>query len=263
MKPILTKDQLIAALRAIRDRGWIRCTSKRKTNDGRIGNTLEDILGIEENNLPLPNAAEWELKTHRLGSSSLLTILHLEPSPRTLGLVADLLLPKYGWPHREAGEKYEAGELSFRQTIHAAARSDRGFKVVVDREKSKVLVSFDPSSVSSSHAGWLKSVESRVGLGELDPQPFWGFADLHYALGTKVHNCFYIEVEVRRERRAEYFLYRDMKILEKFDFDKFLVGMERGQALIDFDARTGHNHGTKFRIRSNYFPSLFQGSTVI
>ena len=54
------KASLIEALTAIRDRGWI--PTSRKNNAGGIGNTLEELLGIAENNLPLPNVAEWELK---------------------------------------------------------------------------------------------------------------------------------------------------------------------------------------------------------
>ena len=36
---------------------------KNRGMHGGVGNTLEDLLGIEENNLPIPNAAEWELKS--------------------------------------------------------------------------------------------------------------------------------------------------------------------------------------------------------
>ncbi|HAB54736.1 MAG TPA: hypothetical protein DCE80_21595 [Ignavibacteriales bacterium] len=28
--------------------------------------------------------------------------------------------------------------------------------------------------------------------------------------------------------------------------------------LVDFDARTGHNHGTKFRIKQNKLPLLYE-----
>ena len=33
--------------------------------------------------------------------------------------------------------------------------------------------------------------------------------------------------------------------------------LERGDMLVDFDARTGHNHGTKFRLRQDKFPTLY------
>lgn len=79
---IYTKESLINELRDIRQRGWI--LSGRHGNDGAVGNTLEDLLGIEENNLPIPNAAEWELKAQRKNTNSLTTLFHMEPSPRAL-----------------------------------------------------------------------------------------------------------------------------------------------------------------------------------
>lgn len=66
---IYTKETLIEKLREIRKQGWIE--SARQGNAGGVGNTLEDLLGIEENNLPIPNAAEWELKCQRLQTTSL------------------------------------------------------------------------------------------------------------------------------------------------------------------------------------------------
>ena len=76
---IYTKRALIAKLKKIAAMGFI--PNVRSGNVGGIGNTLEDLLGIKENNLPIPNAAEWELKTQRLNSSSLITLFHIEPSP--------------------------------------------------------------------------------------------------------------------------------------------------------------------------------------
>jgi hypothetical protein len=94
--------------------------------------------GPLENNLPIPNAAEWGLKTQALHTTSLTTLFHMEPSPRALKWVSQILLPKYGWAHQQDGKRYPAGELSFRQTINGLARTDRGFMVVVDREEQKV-----------------------------------------------------------------------------------------------------------------------------
>jgi len=80
-----TKPQLIKKLKQISKQGWI--PNGRHGNAGGVGNTLEDLLGIEENNLPIPNAAEWELKTQRLATSSLTTLFHTEPSPRAVKFV--------------------------------------------------------------------------------------------------------------------------------------------------------------------------------
>jgi len=119
---IFTKDMLINELKEIAKKGWVK--NARRGNAGGIGNTLEDLLGITENNLPIPNAAEWELKTQRMNTSSLTTLFHVEPSPRAIKFVPNVLLPKYGWKHKSAGKKYSSNEMSFRQTIHGLTCSD-------------------------------------------------------------------------------------------------------------------------------------------
>jgi len=258
---IYTKESLIEQFKEFAERGWI--PNARHGNQGGIGNTLEDLLGIKENNLPIPNAAEWELKAQRIGSSSLTTLFHIEPSPRAIRFVPQVLLLKYGWPHEEAGKKYPKNEMSFRQTIHGASRSDRGFMVEIDRKERKVLISFDANTVATRHKKWLESVKKRVGLGELDPQPYWGFDDLEHKAGTKLLNTFYVQADVKKMRGKEFYKFSKVMMLQKFNFEGFLNALEEAKLLVDFDARTGHNHGTKFRLRQDCLPMLYQKTKVI
>ncbi|MBQ8042427.1 MAG: MvaI/BcnI restriction endonuclease family protein [Alphaproteobacteria bacterium] len=257
MVEIYTKQSLIEKLRQIRDMGWI--LGRRQGNAGNVGNTLEDLLGIQENNLPIPNAAEWELKCQRSNTSSLTTLFHMEPSPTALKFVPNILLLKYGWPHRGAGIVYPENERSFRQTLSALYRTDRGFGLVLDKTEQKILVSFDSSAVSGEHAQWLQNIEKK----ELDPQPYWGFDDVFHKAGTKLLNCFYVVADVKKEDGAEYFFYKTIMKLSRFSRDKFLAAIENGDVLIDFDARTGHNHGTKFRFKNGKLPELYDEVEVI
>jgi hypothetical protein len=176
----------------------------------------------------------------------------MEPSPRAVRFVPRILLPLYGWAHQSI-----PNEMSFRQTINGLSRTDRGFKVIVDRKARKVLISFDANAVAERHSEWRKSVKRRVGLDELNPQPYWGFDDLFHKAGTKLLNCFYIRADVKRESGQEYFWYKEIMILQKFDLDNFLKAIEGGAVLVDFDARSGHNHGTKFRLRQDRLPNLY------
>src|SRR3990167_2202015 len=258
---IYTKESLIEKLLEIVKQGWI--SNNRHGNHGGIGNTLEDLLGIKENNLPIPNAAEWELKTQRLNSTSLTTLFHIEPSPRAIRFVPQVLFPKYGWAHQEDGKKYAKGEMSFRQTIHGKSRSDRGFKVVIDRALQKILISFEAKSVDRRHKDWIKSVKKRVGLDELNPQPYWGFDDLEHKAGTKLLNTFYVQAEVKTKNKKEYYHYTKVMMLRNFNFEGFLKALEEWKILVDFDARTGHNHGTKFRLRQDCLPMLYEKKTII
>jgi len=166
---LFAKEELIEEIRTVFEKGWHKSTKNtiNTRNDGAVGNTLEDLLGIEENNLPIPNALEWELKGQRSHTSSLITLKHIEPSPRAVRIVPSLLLPYYGWKHKQAGRRYPITEMSFRSTTSATSYTNRGFKVIVD--------------------------------------------------------C-----------------------------------IKRGTLLIDFDARTGHNHGTKFRLKQGFWKYLYE-----
>ena len=258
---IYTKESLIAELKSIRNQGFIK--NARHGNHGGIGNTLEDLLEIEENNLPIPNAAEWELKTQRIGSTALVTLFHIEPSPTAIKFVPSILLPHYGWKHKEAGNKYPATEKSFRATIHGLQASDRGFKVVIDNQQSKVLISFESALVAIKHSSWLNSVAGSIGTSQINPQPYWGFSDLSSKAGTKLHNAFFVQAEVKKENGDEFYHYKSILKLTGFNFNKFLLGLREGFVLVDFDARTGHNHGTKFRLRQNRLPDLYDHAEEI
>ena len=261
-----SKEELIEKFKEIYVKGWIK--NYRGNNDGAVGNILEDLLEIPENNLPIPNAAEWELKAQRATTSSLLTMFHTEPSPTAMSVVPNILLPQYGWPHTEAGLKYPEDEKSFRATLNASSFTDRGLKVNVNDEERKVEIIFDNQYTDERHADWAKSVKERAGhLNNFDIIPYWGFDDLFHKAGTKLKNCFYVRADVRREgkgkNRKEYFLYNYVLKLSTFDQDKFIQAIRDGKIYIDFDARTGHNHGTKFRIRYNDIPSLYKIAEVV
>lgn len=262
---VFSKEELISKFYEIYNTGWIE--NVRGSNDGAVGNTLEDLLGIPENNLPIPNAAEWELKAQRSNTTSLLTMFHTEPSPTAMKVVPSILLPLYGWPHKDAGTKYPIDEKSFRATINTKSYSDRGFKVFVNDKDRKIEVVFNPNMSDERHKGWINSVEQRVGAKQFDINPYWGFDDLFHKAGTKLKNCFYVRADVKKEKvgkkRKEYFLYNYVLKLSNFDKEKFLDAIRSGKIYVDFDARTGHNHGTKFRLRYNDIPSLYRDVEVI
>lgn len=260
---IYNKQDLIEEIRKISAKGWHKSVKgiKHTRNDGAVGNTLEKLLGLTENNLPIPNTGEWELKGQRLHTRSLVTLKHIEPSPRGAKIVSDFLLPMYGWKHKEAGKKYPDNEKSFRSTTSATSYTSRGFRLVLDREQNKLRFIFSASEADSNDpeiAAWLESVRQRVGhLGPLHPEPFWGLRDLECEIGSKVKNCFYVIAESKVEGGQEFFRYVKLLLLSDFSFVRFLECIEEGIVVVDFDARTGHNHGTKFRIKQNAWHRLY------
>ena len=104
----------------------------------------------------------------------------------------------------------------------------------------------------------MREIRTRIGLEPLQPQPYWHFRDLFLKASTKLLNAFYVEADSKRTTDGEYFRLVRVRILQCFDLDRFISSIETGVVLIDFDARTHHNHGTKFRLRQESIPSLYR-----
>jgi len=246
-----TKSEFIEQLRKLKEMGWIPSRRSRH-NVGAVGNTLEDLLGIKENNLPIANAGIWELKAQRFETSSLITLFHFEPWPRNAKIVPRVFLPKYGWPHPTEPE-----EMSFRVTMSGDRYTDRGFKAVVDRAAKRLRIDFDYQQVAPHHADWLRQVKVKAGLGKIVPEPYWSFSDLEQKAKPKLHNSFFLIAQNRIVDDKEEFLYSSLFVLQDFNFERFLNAIESGKVLVDFDAKTTHNHGTKFRIRQEAWPEFY------
>ena len=262
-KKTFTRESLKSELRAISMRGFIRSHKDTSTtrNDGAPGNLLENLLGIDENNLPIADADGWELKTQRATTGSLLTLKHIEPYPRELKFVPNILLPNYGWPHKEAGAKYLHSEKSFRMTMNGGTYTDRGFKVRNDGDALRIV--FSPENVDQKHSDWLKEILLHHPGGQFEIQPFWKLADLEKLISPKLTNMFYVTANVRRVNGQEEFHYVKCQELMGFSMTGFLDCLQEGIAFVEFDARTGHNHGTKFRIKQSALPLLYSHHEVV
>lgn len=254
---MLLRDRLIE----IKNMGWV--ANRRPGNAGGVGNTLEDLLDVAENNLQLPDFGEWELKSQRATTSSLLTLFHTEPKPRNARIVPQILLLKYGWPHQEAGVLYPANERSFRQTINASGYSDRGFKVNINRGQRFIYIDFNFGHIDDRHSEWSRYIENGVGTGDITPNPYWTFEEIATKLRTKLNNLMYVRADAKVENGIEFFRYNEIEAYIDPSIGRFLNLVEKGVIYVDFDARTGHNHGTKFRIRPNCKTDLYEQHIIV
>lgn len=256
------KEDLIEALKKIKMLGWIK--TKRPGNDGGVGNTLEDLLDIPENNLAIANTVDWELKSQRRDSKSLVTLFHIDPQPRKPdSIVAQFLLPVYGWRHKEAGKKYSDAEMSFRATLTGSRFTDRGFSIKVNSINSRVELVCDLNKTASNHSEWLSSVKNKLGQYPIIPIAYWSFEDLQKKCAGKIKNTIFVVTDTRKVDGQEEFSYSEIWKLEDFVFNNLLKGIINGQLFVDFDARTGHNHGTKFRVFAKNWPMFFSKVTRV
>jgi len=87
----MTFLDIVNKLKEIKNSGYIKTHRKGQTG---IGKTLEDLLGIVENNIPGPNALDIELKSQRKSAKSMITLFTKSPLPQKVNTV---LLQRFGY----------------------------------------------------------------------------------------------------------------------------------------------------------------------
>lgn len=102
-----------------------------------------------------------------------------------------------------------------------------------------------------------------VGIDDIDPNQYWTFADISQKLSTKLNHLMYIKSETRHISGHECFKYNEIEAYIDPTLDRFLVLIEVGAIYVNSDARTGHNHGTKFRIRPAAKTDLYQQHIIV
>ena len=257
-KLVYTKDELVERLSEFRDRGWITLTSHRQDKDGGLGNTLEDLLEIPENNIPIADYGQFELKTHRTSSNSLISLFRFEPKP---GEMVPKLIRDYGWPI----PKYGPMERSLRIDIDAAGFSERGFVARIDNAIKRLELHFDSTKVpnTANYRDWLEEVSRRVGLGDLQPVPYWDFDDLESQIHRKIRNMVFVSVDTSRDGGRQKMRIAKAQLLQGADLSRLLDGITKGWLQIEFSARTHHNHGTGFRTWERCWPNLYGSAELL
>jgi len=225
-------DDLKNRLLEIKEMGFIKTHRKGQTG---IGKTLEDLLGIKENNVPGPNALGFiELKTIRKDARSMLTLFTLAPSPPKIN---SNLLEKYGYLSPHSNKKIlhtTVNGIGF-NTI----KRESGFKVEVDIDRLN-LVHFKDGIVA-----------------------YWDEERLRGAFERKLKHLIIVKVETKDKEENEQFWYNEGYYLNGFSFENFKKLIKEGIILIDIrigqysDGRT-HDHGTAFRIFLNKLDLCYQ-----
>lgn len=231
-------------LKSISQSGWI--PTYRSNSTGAVGHTFEYSLGIAENNQQTADFYGYELKAQnvRLEAKTLTTLVHCEPMP--MGTVKWLLV-NFGWAHEQ-----RVGEQSFRQTINIMG-TDRGFSVEFDHERIKV--NFNEESIAQTHWQWKSQITEKNYKYAI---PYWEHNTLKSKLQNKLKNTVHATAVSKTINGVEHFKYVDYVLYEGFDYDLFLQQISEGNVYIDFDARTKHNHGTKFRIKPQCIGNLYK-----
>src|SRR3989338_673549 len=105
-----------------------------RLGDTGIGKTLEDLLGIKENNIPLSDIGKAaELKAYRKDATSMLTLFTLEPKPKG-GDRDRFLLDNFGYSKRNNKRSKE-----LHSTLTCKRYNNQGLKLAVKKNRISVI----------------------------------------------------------------------------------------------------------------------------
>lgn len=213
-------------LSEIHRKGYI--VSLRRGSTG-IGYTLETLLGLDENNLKTPDFGDVELKSHRNGVSSLVTMF-------TFNRGVWKIKP------RELIEKYGYIDTNGRPSLYCVANSkanNQGLFVEVEQDVVK-LYHVDGCLVAE-----------------------WTGERLIDRFRSKMPALIFVNADTRMNSdRKEEFWYKEAYLLTDPDEDNFLDLIKKDIIIVDVRMhlrmnRVVRNHGTGFRIDEKFLNLCF------
>lgn len=232
----ITLRKLKEQLEKIKALGFVKT---HRAHDTGIGKTLEDLLGIKENNLRLPDVGNVELKAKRIDSGSMLTVATKSPEPKGINKV---LFEKYKYLDKE-------GKYNLHSTVCGSRKNLQSFRI--DFEDEKLVL----KNKSKIEAYWPISI----------------FDDVLKVKSDKILLAF-AETKGERKTKNEKFHFTEAYLLSNLNINKFKSAVESDKLKIDIRIgvyRSGknkgkyHDHGTGFRINKRDFLHLFDNFTQI
>ena len=227
----MTIQKLQRKLQEIQKIGFVK-THRR--GDTGIGKTLEDLLEIKENNIPLPDIGETaELKTCRKNTISMLTLFTFEPCPRG-GDRDRILLDNFGYSKRKNERSKE-----LHSTLSSKRYNNQNLKLKVEKEKICII-----------------SKRKKLNI-------YWNTEDLKKKLETKIPAMVHVLADQKRIKDIEHFHFNEAYLLERCGFETFKEMIKKDEIVVDFRMYykpDGHirNHGTAFRIKINKLYHAFK-----
>lgn len=205
-----------------------------RVGDTGIGKTLEDLLGIKENNIPLCDIGKVaELKAYRKDATSMLTLFTLEPKPKG-GDRDRFLLDNFGYSKRDNKRSKE-----LHSTVTCKRYNNQELKLVVRKNKISVL-----------------GKKRKLNI-------FWDIEILKEKFNEKLPALVYVLADRKIINGKENFHFNEAYLLTGFDFELFKKMVKKDYVVADFRMYyrpngSVRNHGTGFRVKIKRLDDCFK-----
>lgn len=192
-----------------------------------VGHTLEQELGMTENNIAGSDFKFAELKAHRLNSSSLITLFTFNRKVWKL-------------PQLEAIRRYGSADENGRLGIY--------YTMGQKPNSAGLFVSFSDQEIELRHIdGTLVAV--------------WPVAELVKRFEKKYPAMVLVAAESEERNGIEYFWYNRAQLLRETSPEALVQQFRAGTILLDLrlhdKGTSARNHGTGFRAYERSLPQIF------
>ncbi len=209
----------------IKSLGWVKSIRRGPTG---IGQTLEQLLGLQENNIALPDLHEVELKSHRIGSTSMITLF-------TFNRKAWKMKPL------EAIRKYG--------TLDANGRLGMYFTMSPTPNGSGLFLHTEQESISVRHIS-----------GEIVAE--WNLEILAERFINKIPGLVLASAFSEMRGDSEWFQFTRSQLLTDTSPEILREQILAGNVLVDLRLHdkgiSARNHGTGFRAKKEKLQMLFK-----
>ena len=207
------------------------------TNYNSAGLLLERILGIEKNDLPIPDYGDTELKTKFNDSLYDMTLFHAAPDSYLFEIKR--IYNTYGYPSPSNNDD-RVFLSSFSCTKITQLGINIAAKLFIDWESQKLVLKFYNFSTNT-----------------IDDKVSWSFEMLKQKLELKLKKLCYVYVERKYIDKKMYCKFYKYIMYEYKGFESFFKSLQYGHICVKFCINTFksgkkigqmHDHGTCFDI---------------
>ena len=219
-------NSISQALESISKKGFVPALRKGPTG---VGYTLEELTGIRENNIIIPDFGAIELKSMREDSNTLITLLTFNRG--VWQLPQEEIILKYGyWDTKKE-----------RQALYNS--------VVNKPNTQNLFCELDDDNL------YLKHIDGNI-LG------IWKIEHIRNRLIDKIQTLLLIKAKSKFIEKREHFWYFEGSILTGCNNQIFFELIEKGKVILDIrmhlkDTGTVRSHGTGFRMFERYLEELY------
>lgn len=294
-----SKDEIKSIISNLKNnQGWLKLPPKWADKDGGGGEYIQhDFFHVRVNPEKIGDLGDYELKTHRSATNSLVTLNSIDPKDKERGSLLHPLLVSYGYPYqgklqcrkRRDGLQckhvkydypdnlcYPRDEVALGidicgKDVFDSPQNNWGFYLEVNRDKQRIFMHFDPSRTSTKqkYQDWLTTVEKRNnGLVDFDERYSLPFDEVETSCKEKFHKMVFLKYAEKKENGEKFIKVEKGYFLEEFSFEKFLEALDNGKVMYELrlhgnTQRISKNHGTGFRMFEKNFPAIYSKTEII